>query len=246
MFFKRGDRGRLAKAGKLSVWIAVAFLAGTAAYLLLGRSALLDIEEVKVHGLHYLTLDEVRSQFGFEVGDPLLSVDKDLVRDELEKLPWVERADIDRSWSGVVEVVIYEHKPVALVMTEPERWALVANDGTVLTIGLTVPPELPRLSGVRAAGLPGSYLSDDSAPLLTLLNVMPLDLSQTFFSLRREMDKDIVGTLVTNQEVIFGDEQRLAAKIISLSAMMDHLEKEKRTGKQIDVSVPELPVVRNG
>jgi len=243
---KRGNEGRLAKAGKVSVWIAVAFLAGTAAYLLVGRSALLDVEEVKVHGLHRLTFEEVRTQFGFEVGDPLLSVDKDLVRDDLEKLPWVERAEIDRSWGGVVEVLIYEHKPIALVMTEPERWALVANDGTVLTIGLKAPPELPRLSGVRAAGLPGSYLSDDSAPLLTLLNAMPLDLSQAFFSLRREMDGDIVGTLITNQEVIFGDGQRLAAKIISLSAMMDHLEKEKQTGKQIDVSVPELPVVRNG
>tara|TARA_Y100000768_G_C23929195_1_gene659174 strand:- start:1056 stop:1283 length:228 start_codon:yes stop_codon:yes gene_type:complete len=74
---------------------------------------------------------------------------------------------------------------------------------------------------------------------------MSLELSQSFSSIRREADGDIVGTLVSNQEVIFGDDQRLAAKIIALSAVLDHLDEEKRTDKKIDVAVPEVPVVRD-
>ena len=45
--------------------------------------------------------------------------------------------------------------------------------------------------------------------------------------------------------MIFGDEQRLAAKIIALSAVIDYLEEENRMDKKIDVSVPEVPVVRD-
>ena len=92
---------------------------------------------------------------------------------------------------------------------------------------------------------PGSYLASDSSALLALLNAMSPDLSQRFSSIRREADQDIVATLVSNQEVIFGDEQRLAAKIIALSAVIDYLEEENRMDKKIDVSVPEVPVVRD-
>ena len=245
MFSGEGNQRGLLRVGKVSVWIAGIFVVVTACYLLIGRSQLLDVEEVKVYGLHHLTLDEVHRQFGFQTGDPLLSVDKELARNELEKLPWVKSAEVDRSWGGTIEVAISEHKPVALVMTEPNHWALVADDGAVLTSGLTAPPELPRLSGVRAAGSPGTYLSSDSSALLALLNAMSLELSQSFSSIRREADGDIVGTLVSNQEVIFGDDQRLAAKIIALSAVLDHLDAENRTDKKIDVAVPEVPVVRD-
>ena len=245
MFSKGDTPWRLATVRRLSIWLAVVFVALTAAYLIVGRSALLDVEEIKVYGLHHLTLEEVQDNFGFQLGDSLLSVDKDLTREKLEGLPWVRSAEIIRSWGGLVEVVISEHKPVALVMTKPTYWALVANEGTILTRGLSAPPELPRLSGVRAAGPPGGYLASDSSALLALLNAMSPDLSQRFSSIRREADQDIVATLVSNQEVIFGDEQRLAAKIIALSAVIDYLEEENRMDKKIDVSVPEVPVVRD-
>ncbi len=100
MFSGGGNQRGLLRLGKVSVWIAGIFVVVTACYLLIGRSQLLDVEEVKVYGLHHLTLDEVHRQFGFQAGDPLLSVDKELARNELEKLPWVKSAEVDRSWGG--------------------------------------------------------------------------------------------------------------------------------------------------
>tara|TARA_B100000902_G_scaffold395282_1_gene453525 strand:+ start:957 stop:1697 length:741 start_codon:yes stop_codon:yes gene_type:complete len=246
LFSKREAPWHLVRAGKISIWIAGLFVAVTTVYLLLGRSALLDVEEVKVYGLHHVTLEEVQRQLSFQAGDPLLSVDGDRTSDELERIPWIKSAEIARSWRGLVEVEVSEHVAIALVMTEPQQWALVSTDGAVLTRGLTSPPELPRISGVRAAGVPGSYLARDSAALLALLNAMPSELSRNFSSIRREADGDIVGTLGSSQEVIFGDDERLAAKIIALSAVIEHLEEENRTVNRIDVAVPEVPVVRNG
>jgi len=232
------------KAGKFSAWITAVIVAVIAGYILLGHSPLLDVEELEVHGLHHLRLEEVEDRLGFKIGDPLpLGLGES--QRKLEELSWVKTADIDRSWSGRITVDISEYKPLALALTEPERWALVADDGTVLTHGLIAPLDLPRLSGVHAAGSPGTYLSADSSALLSLLVLMPPELGDKFFSLRRDSSGEIHGTLRTNQEVIFGDDKRLGAKIISLSAMLDYLEAEKRTDDYIDVSYPEKPIVTN-
>ena len=75
---------------------------------------------------------------------------------------------------------------------------------------------------------------------------MHSDLHSKFSSLRRDSRGEIQGRLQNTQEVIFGDDQRLGAKIISLSVMLDHLDKENRTDDYIDVSYPEKPIVRNG
>ena len=245
MFLNRNKPGRAYKAGAISAWVSSAIVAAIAGYILLGHSPLLDVEELEVYGLHQVTLEEVESRLGFQIGDPLpWGVGES--RQKVEELSWVKTARIDRSWNGRITVDISEHKALALALTEPERWALVADDGTVLTRGLIAPPELPRLSGVRAAGSPGAHLADDSSALLSLLVLMPLDLHSKFSSLRRDSRGEIQGRLQNTQEVIFGDDQRLGAKIISLSAMLDHLDKENRTDDYIDVSYPEKPIVRNG
>ena len=245
MFLNRNKPGRAYKAGAISAWVGSAIVAAIAGYILLGHSPLLDVEELEVYGLHQVTLEEVESRLGFQIGDPL-PVGVGESRQKVEELSWVKTARIDRSWNGRITVDISEHKALALALTEPERWALVADDGTVLTRGLIAPPELPRLSGVRAAGSPGAHLADDSSALLSLLVLMPSDLHSKFSSLRRDSRGEIQGRLQNTQEVIFGDDQRLGAKIISLSAMLDHLDKENRTDDYIDVSYPEKPIVRNG
>ena len=245
MSLNRDKPERVYKAGTISAWVSSAIVAAIAGYILLGHSPLLDVEELEVYGLHRVTLEEVEGRLGFQIGDPLPWGVGESQR-KVEELSWVKTARIDRSWNGRITVDISEHKPLALALTEPERWALVADDGTVLTRGLIAPPELPRLSGVRAAGSPGVYLADDSSALLSLLVLMPSDLYSKFSSLRRDSRGEIHGRLRNIQEVIFGDDKRLGAKIISLSAMLDHLDKENRTDDYIDVSYPEKPIVRNG
>ena len=245
MSLNRNKPGRVHKAGTISAWVSSAIVAAVAGYILLGHSPLLDVEELEVYGLHQVTLEEVEDRLGFQIGDPLPWGVGESQR-KVEELSWVKTARIDRSWNSRITVDISEHKALALALTAPERWALVADDGTVLTRGLIAPPELPRLSGVRAAGSPGVYLADDSSALLSLLVLMPSDLHSRFSSLRRDSRGEIHGRLRNTQEVIFGDDKRLGAKIISLSAMLDHLNKENRTDDYIDVSYPEKPIVRNG
>jgi hypothetical protein len=98
---------------------------------------------------------------------------------------------------------------------------------------------------VHAAGIPGSYMAKDSSALLSVLGALSTDLSGHFLSLRRDSRGEIVGNLQSGQEVTFGDEDRLAVKVIALAAVLSHLEEQNRKDRYIDVSIPEQTEVRN-
>jgi len=77
-------------------------------------------------------------------GAGFLSVDLDGLQSSLEKIPWVDRARVERHWPKSLRVVITEHVAAA-------RWG---DDGLMNTRGelflphaAHVPPELPQLIG---------------------------------------------------------------------------------------------------
>ena len=239
-------RGRLSGlAQKVIVLLTACVVIGVGAFILLGVSPLLQIDRVEVHGLHRVTLMEVEKFLGVEQGDSILSTDSANARERIEMIPGVKEAHVSRSLvGGVVTVNITEHRPIALAMTQQSYWALVAEDGTVLSPGMKLPPELPRLSGIRAAGGPGSSLGSDSSSLISLLVLMSPEMIEEFLALRLEDKGEIAGTLKNSTEVLFGDNRRLGAKVVSLAATLGHLEKLETKAQLIDVAVPSVPKVK--
>ena len=239
-------RGRLSGlAQKVIVLLTACVVIGVGAFILLGVSPLLQIDRVEVHGLHRVTLMEVEKFLGVEQGDSILSTDSANARERIEMIPGVKEAHVSRSLvGGVVTVNITEHRPIALAMTQQSYWALVAEDGTVLSPGMKLPPELPRLSGIRAAGGPGSSLGSDSSSLISLLVLMSPEMIEEFLALRLEDKGEIAGTLKNSTEVLFGDNRRLGAKVVSLAATLGHLEKLEKKAQLIDVAVPSVPKVK--
>ena len=239
-------RGRLSGlAQKVIVLLTACVVIGVGAFILLGVSPLLQIDRVEVHGLHRVTLMEVEKFLGVEQGDSILSTDSANARERIEMIPGVKEAHVSRSLvGGVVTVNITEHRPIALAMTQQSYWALVAEDGTVLSPGMKLPPELPRLSGIRAAGGPGSSLGSDSSSLISLLVLMSPEMIEEFLALRLEDKGEIAGTLNNSTEVLFGDNRRLGAKVVSLAATFGHLDKLEKKAQLIDVAVPSVPKVK--
>lgn len=99
-------------------------------------------------------------------GAGFLSVDLDALRHSLEKIPWVDRARVERHWPRSVRVVITEHVAAA-------RWG---EDGLMNTRGelfiehaAHVPPELPQLIGPEGTEAEVATLYLESYP--RLLNV---------------------------------------------------------------------------
>lgn len=96
-------------------------------------------------------------------GAGFLSVDLDRLRASLEKIPWVDRARVERQWPRSVRVVITEHVPAA-------RWG---EDGLMNTRGELfiaharhIPPELPQLTGPEGTETEVAALYLESYPRL--------------------------------------------------------------------------------
>jgi cell division protein FtsQ len=73
----------------------------------------------------------------------VLASQMDVIKAQLEQLPWVARARVERAWPGVVRVRVWEYEPYA-------RWndALLSSDGHVFRVPADeIPMGLPELSG---------------------------------------------------------------------------------------------------
>jgi len=129
------------------------FVAGAAALLVAvaigaARLPLFPIREVVVtHELREVRRSEIERSLSGKLRGNFFSVSLETVRQSLEQLPWVRRAEVRRQWPSSIEVSIEEHVPVAFWGQATGQ--LVNSHGEVFTAGMSVPvPEaLPILVG---------------------------------------------------------------------------------------------------
>ena len=208
------------------------------------RSEFLDVDQIEIRGLTRLTFNEIANSLEFGMNSRLVGLKISESEEVLTKLPWVEIARVDRSWSGLVVVNVKERRPIALALSAPSKWVLVDRNRAVLTGALANPSSYPRLSGVRAASEPGTFLEEDSGALLAILEAVPQELYENIEAIYRDSRSDIRIRLRTGENIAMGDDSRLGAKVASLATMVVEVREGELRGAFIDVSVPDLPVVR--
>lgn len=241
-----GEQSR--RARRRPVLLVLAGLTVVVAAAAISRSPLLDVERIEVFGLNRVSLREALDVLDVEVSSPLVSVDVDRATAALTAIPWVDQARVERSWNGTVTIEISERTPVAVALTAPDQWVLVDGDGRVLSEPLPVVPRLPRLSGLRAAGVPGSFMADDSAAPLAVAQALPAELVERVYGIWRDERGELRIGLIGGPTVLLGDDDRLRAKVAATATMLEQLAFETgphdELAQVLDVSVPNLPVVR--
>ena len=223
-------------------------LAGVVAVLLAGwgmsRSSLFDVEEVRWSGLDRTDLDVAAELAGVETGRSIASVDSGAIEARLEELPWVADAAVIRSWSGVVSLDVTERPAVALVMKAQDQWVMVDATGTVLSDEIAG-SGLPRISGIPAAGEPGSVLGRSASAPLVVTSLLPATLAPRLEGIARDERGEMWLTLLTADRILLGDDTQLALKLAAVVTVLEAVDQSGRTGWEMDVSVPTLPVVRD-
>ena len=139
-------RFRLPQLDWRRLGVAVVVVAGTVAILGL-FSSLLDrpVQHVAVEGkFQRVAPVEIEQAVAPFAATGFLSIDLKRVRHSLEKIAWVDRAQVERSWPNGLRVFITEQVPAA-------KWGV---DGLLNTRGELflrdarhMPPELPQLDG---------------------------------------------------------------------------------------------------
>lgn len=125
----------------------------------------LSVQEIFVEGRIETLGAEVLDVLDLSRGTPILSFDPQAAREELEKLPWIKSAAVERRLPDTVYVRLVERRPLALWQRHG-RLALIGDDGR----------EIEGASVDRFAQLPmvvGDDAPQHTASLLTLLGTEP-------------------------------------------------------------------------
>lgn len=245
----RARRGAVRRAeGRRRLWFILAGLAilglifcGWAAL----RSPLLDLDHVDITGLGPSRLAEVENSIGLEKGTPLNDIEIGPIKADLEALPWVLRADVEKSWPGTVQIEVIERVAVAQLVEE-DRVAVVDASGTVMAEGGLEYEELPRIAFEANAAL--GEVEPEALPGLALIGILPDDLfvwveAVTYSPGESAEARGVVGLdLVGEAEAHLGEATLLDDKVQALRSVLNGVD--LTCIRVIDVAVPDFPTIR--
>jgi cell division protein FtsQ len=99
---------------------------------LTGRLGLV-VANIEVEGRSTTDVATVLSALGAHQGTPILAVDPTRAKEQLEALPWVRSASIERRLPGTLYVRLVERQPLA-VWQHDGKQELIDRDGTVIPV----------------------------------------------------------------------------------------------------------------
>lgn len=88
---------------------------GWFSFVMLAKSDIFQAAVIEVHGNRMVTEHQVLEKAGLIRGGNLLDFDILQTGNNIRSLPWVDEVKIKRHWPSTVEIVVQEHKPLALI-----------------------------------------------------------------------------------------------------------------------------------
>lgn len=239
---RRRQVRRERRAARLHRTILIVVALGVAVtLLLLERSPLVAISEVRVTGVHVLSASDVAATSGLRTGTSLLRLDLDEAARRVVAMPFVESAAIVRVDPLTIEIRVNERQP-AYVATRGRQHVVVDDDGVVVTRGT-----MDGLVGidVGSGGLPdpGQRAASDTAlgNAVAVAEGLPGPLGTRVMSLVAPAADRAVILLEDGTRVEVGRATQLDAKARALAVVLEDLAGRGVTS--IDVRSPSSPVV---
>ncbi len=127
--------------------VTVAAFYGTRFLLYSPSMLLLKPEQIELTGNHVVTRDAVLKQFAQDRNHSVLRIPLDTRRSQLEQIPWVESASVQRILPNRIRIELTERTPIAFVRNGNEL-ALIDAHGVILDRPRDADLQFPIVSGV--------------------------------------------------------------------------------------------------
>lgn len=223
--------------------VALALIAATI-YVL--RSPLTDLNEIRYSSLPGERQAEVEAATNLQLGTQLLDINTRSIEDRLLTIPWVESATVTRDWPSVLRVEVVERVAVAQLAQPNGTLAILDADGVVMAEYEPAYASLPLVHYQQEVAL--GQVVGDTLPALNLIAELPEDL-HTWVESTSLIPAGTDGTrfhlslnLVGGATAKLGNPTLREAKIESLRTVLGRVDLEHICS--IDVTVPELPIIR--
>ena len=204
------------------------------------RTALLDVDVIRVTGSINTTEDEVRAAAGVSPGDQVLDVDTAEVRARLLGLPWIADATVEVSWRGDLTIDIREREPLAMLADAEGRPVLVDGDGRVLALATLPDARLVAVNGI-VAGAPGEVLPETAGDALAVVQAVTPGLRSRIASLTVTPERLIELAVRPSGSVRFCGATEIDTKVRALQTLFAQVDDTNL--RTVDVCVPDQPVV---
>ncbi len=239
---RRRDVREQQRRRRLQRTVVVAVLLGLlVALLVVERSPLVELAEVRVVGTEVLDPDEVRRAADLELGTSLLRLPLAAAEQRVAALPRVRSVDIDRVDPVTVEIAVTEREPVVVarsgddaVLVDAEGVVLAAEDAEGLVVIDVAEGELPA-PGERAARNPAL------GNAIEIAGALPGPTATLVASIDALAEDRAILVLDDGTPVEFGRATDVDAKSRALAAVLEDLG--GATVSAIDVRAPDAPVV---
>jgi cell division protein FtsQ len=146
---RRGRLSRATLALQIGGAAVLALAAAWGVYAELTTSAWLRVAHIEVRGNSRLSVGEVRELLGPAIGENILRLDIEHLKEHLSASPWVAAARVCRSLPNTLEIEVHERVPLALA--ELDRLYLMDYEGSLIDIygPRTAAFDLPVVRGLK-------------------------------------------------------------------------------------------------
>ncbi|MDR2183209.1 MAG: FtsQ-type POTRA domain-containing protein [Clostridiales bacterium] len=207
-----------------------ALLAFTAVAVLI--SPLFEIRQIEVVGNSTIATEDILGRAQLETGQNMLAFSANVVRAQINQLPFVSQVDVVREFPDRVIITVRERVPVANIrVAHSATYLLIDDGGMVLESGSTSAPALPVAIGVDFANFAvGEYLEvENDLVFRDMLRLYRLFTRYDFFPKTVDMSNpaDIV-FYTDNLSIFFGSMSDMDRKIQYISAIKARFSPEAR------------------
>ncbi len=237
------DQGRM-RLRRLSILLAIFAFIGLLSAIFF--SPITSANSVNISGNLHETKSQILSVTGLYSKPQLISINSDTLAKEIEALPWVETAQVEKVWPDSINVTVVERDPVAYISISSTKgsYAEVDSNGRVLEVSTSRPGNLVELLLQGKIGPPGSFLTSSSLGALDAITLIPASIKNMTKYVQIDGSGDIIIALNPFGSIDLGTGSDLGSKIATAAAIVSQVP--LTAGQTVDVSVPESPVISSG
>ena len=108
------------------------------------------LSEVWVTGKHNQNKNEILNAINLNIGDSILLIDLDLIRDKINQLPWVSNSSVYLQSQGILQIDVLEYIPVAVYELNNINYLIDINANRIIQIPPNDYIDLIRVIGENA------------------------------------------------------------------------------------------------
>lgn len=153
-------------------------------------------------------------------GEPILSLDLAVARDELEASPWIRSVRVRRDLPGRVVIEVDERRPLAWFMGSDARFRVIDSDGVVIAVLDGQPIDYRGIAGLAPDLEPGDVAPTPFRAAAQLIRSLPDEIDDLVINLAVSELGELSMTLSTGTEVRFGLPDDLQGKLVALVVVL--------------------------